>query len=101
MLPVIIMLGVLLVVVLVYNFVTGVRRESGSIILAPSEGQVRVRTRFHPRLVKLYFKHRRPQPPSCSQPVDELTDIKIRHQGFDFRYKIESGVRTVRWVAKK
>lgn len=85
----------------IYGFMAGPRREAGSIILAPSEGHVRVRTRFHPRIVKLYFKYRRPEPPSCHQPVDELTDVKLKHQGFEFKYRIESGVRTVRWVAKK
>ncbi len=97
----IIVIGLAFVCLLIYGLLSGPRRESGSIILAPSEGQVRVRTRFHPRIVKLYFKYRRPEPPSCSPTVDELTDIKIRHQGFEFKYRIESGVRTVRWVAKK
>lgn len=75
------------------------RRASGKLTLAPSEGTVRVPTKFHPRKVELKFIGCNPVP-GCSQLEDSAVVESIDCNGFTIRYSIQSGVRVLRWHAR-
>jgi hypothetical protein len=74
------------------------KRASGKLTLAPSEGTVRVPTKFHPHEVELKFIGSNPVP-GCSQLEDSAVVESIDAHGFTIRYSIQSGVRVLRWRA--
>lgn len=71
---------------------------SGKITLAPSEGTMRIPTRFKPRRVDLSFCGC-PSVPGCSQLEDSVEVESLDCNGFTIRYKIQSGMRIVKWKA--
>ncbi len=92
------------------------RKKSGRIDLAPGEGTVVVQLDFRPEEVTVYFPGDRDNhdeegegrfddcdhhSPSCVELVDEVKDLRILYRGLKFDYKIESGVRTVKWKARR
>ncbi len=92
------------------------RRKSGRIELAPGEGTVIVQLDFRPEEVIVYFPGHRDDnddeddnriedcehhTPSCVELKDELSNLRILLRGLKFDYKIESGIRTVKWKARR
>lgn len=71
---------------------------TGRLTLAPSEGTVRIPTKFHPRKVDLKFIGCNPVP-GCSQLEDSAVVESIDCGGFTIRYSIQSGVRVLKWRA--
>lgn len=108
-------------------FYRRVRRTSGYIDLAPGEGYVEVPLEFEPSKVKVCFT-REPNyweaydsvymsegfspplvppdnceyyKPSCVDLEDEVYDVEINGCSFSFRYIVETGIRTVKWKARR
>lgn len=96
------------------------RKKSGRIELAPGEGTVVVQLDFRPEEVVVYFPGDRDDndcdedddseegfedcdhhSPSCVELVDEITNLRILLRGLKFDYNIQSGIRTVKWKARR
>ena len=72
--------------------------DYGEITFAPGEGVVRVYTSFFPKNIKLRFcgcAH----VPGCSQLEDTAEVESTDCSGFTIRYKVQSGIRTLKWKA--
>ena len=72
--------------------------DSGEITFAPGEGVVRIHTQFHPKKVEIEFcgcAH----VPGCSQLEDTAEVESIDCEGFTIRYKVQSGIRILKWWA--
>lgn len=86
-----------LVLLLIYH----VRRTHarGEITFAPGEGVVKVHTPFKPKKVKLKFcgcVH----VPGCSQLEDAAEVESLECDGFTIKFKIQSGIRVLKWRAR-
>lgn len=72
---------------------------SGKITLAPSEGTIHIPTpRFKPRKVDVELCGC-PKLPGCSQLEDSVEVESLDCNGFTLRYRIQSGMRVVKWKA--
>ncbi len=78
------------------------REKSGSIVVAPSQGEIVVRVEFEPKEVEVAFADTDPcSPPSCAELHDEIYKIRILPRGFKFQYTLDSGIRTINWSARR
>lgn len=77
------------------------KSRSGTITLPPSEGEVYMNLSFRPREVLVYFVDDNCEYPSCVELNDEIDNVRTLRHGFKFEYKIESGTRTIEWIARR
>lgn len=77
------------------------RFRRGRLVVAPGEETVRIVLPFRPAFVNVYFGRRRQPPPSCADLEDTITNLEILNDGFRFDYKVETGVRVIKWVARE
>jgi hypothetical protein len=72
---------------------------SGKILIAPSEGLLKITTDFQPSGARVRLQGCAPDVPGCSQLEDTAKVESLEDDGFTVRYKIQTGVRILKWVA--
>ena len=75
-------------------------RKTGRFTVGPGKGEVRILTGWCPRKAVLWFR-KQPPIPGCSQLEDTVVVDKLVKNGFIIKYDVESGPRTIKWVAWK
>jgi hypothetical protein len=76
-----------------------IRIANGKVALAPGEGEITINTKFKPKSVYLRLGKQQ-NIPGCSQLEDTVEVISLQDRGFTVAYKIQTGPRTFRWVAR-
>lgn len=77
------------------------RVKRGKVVLAPGEGEIRIYTKFSPLYARAWFVEKCKPGPSCADLQDELYNLQLLDDGFRFSYTIETGVRVVKWMARR
>lgn len=72
----------------------------GKITVSPGEGVIAVYTGFKPRRVRARLVGKNPVP-GCSQIEDFVEVTELTPTGFVLKYKVESGIGTIRWRARR
>lgn len=88
-------------VVLSFYYLLRPRQQRGKIVLAPSKGTVCISLPFAPKYVRVDFAKHNHCRPSCSDLEDSILSVNGYADGFCFDYQVETGVRTIKWVAKR
>ena len=76
------------------------RVAHGKITVSPGEGVIAVYTGFRPRNVRARISEKHPVP-GCSQIEDSVEVVELTSTGFVLKYKVESGIGTIRWRARR